>query len=432
MKETLQHLRNRNFALLWAGQTVSALGDWILLAALPVWVYQITGSGTALGAMVFFETLPLLVVGPVAGVFVDRWDLRRVMLATDILRGLTVLLLLLARTPQTIFLVFGVGFVESSLSSLFRPAREAALPGIVIEEQLLSANSLFQSAIFLMRLLGPAIGGALVGTAGAGPAFVLDALTFFVSALAITAMRLPPMKRSGGDGSPSTGPFDGLRTPLRTGVAGVYRELAAGLRVIRDNRVLSSVLVVWCLLMFSAGAIVALLVVFVEEALHAPGSYYGYLLSLQGLGMLVGAVATGSLGDRYRPTNLFKVGLLIFGPLFLAAANAPNVAWAGGLVFLMGITMSGIAIADQTIFQQQAPETYRGRILSGNDAATALATLVGVALAGVVADQVGIRLIFDGAAMLSILAALVAVVLLRGSQEQPDAHEVAPLKGEVS
>ena len=424
MRETLQHLRNRNFALLWAGQTVSALGDWILLAALPVWVYQITGSGTALGAMVFFETLPLLIVGPVAGVFVDRWDLRRVMIATDALRGLTVLLLLLARTPQTIFLVFGVGFVESSLSSLFRPAREAALPGLVAEEQLLSANSLFQSAIFLMRLVGPAIGGALVGTVGAGPAFVLDALTFFVSALAITAMRLPPrgepveppLERAEGDGS----------------VVGVYRELVAGLRVIRDSRVLSSVLAVWSLLMFSAGAIAALLVVFVEDALHAPGSYYGYLLSIQGLGMLVGAVATASMGDRYRPTNIFRGGLLIFGPLFLAAANAPSVTWAGGLVFLMGITMSGIAIADQTIFQQQAPEAFRGRILAGNDAATAAATLVGVMLAGVVADQVDIRLIFDGAAMLSILAALVAVVLLRGSQEQPDASAVAPLKGEVS
>lgn len=397
MKKTLQHLRNRNFSLLWAGQTVSALGDWVLMAALPVWVYQITGSGTALGAMVFFETLPLLIAGPVAGVFVDRWDLRRVMIGTDVLRGLVVLLLLLARTPQTIFLVFLVGFVEASLASVFRPAREAALPAIVAEEQLMSANSLFQTGRFLMRLVGPAIGGALVGTVGAGPAFIVDALTFFASTLAVAAVRLPPMERAKGDGS----------------VAGVYRELVDGLRVIRDSRVLASVLAVWSILMFSAGAIVALMVVFVEEALRAPGSYYGYLLSIQGLGMLVGAVITGSVGDRYRPTRIFKGGLLIFGPLFLAAANAPNVTWAAGLVFCLGITMSGVAIADQTIFQQQAPEAYRGRILASNDAATSVATLLGVALAGAVADQVGIRLIFSGAATLSIFAALIAVALLR-------------------
>lgn len=407
MKTTFRHLRNRNFTLLWAGQTISTLGDWILLAALPVWVYQVTGSGTALGAMVFFETLPLLVVGPVAGVFVDRWDLRRVMLASDVLRGLTVLLLLFARTPDTVYLVFVVGFVEASLASFFWPAREAALPALVAEEQLVSANSLFQSATFLMRLVGPAVGGALVGTVGAGPAFAVDAATFFASALAIGALRLPPRGES-------------VEPPLErvTGdgrVAGVYRELVDGLAVIRASRILSSVLGVWSLLMFSAGTIAALLVVFVEEALGAPASYYGYLLSVQGLGMLVGAVATGSVGDRYRPTRIFKGGLLLFAPLFLAAANAPNVTWAAPLVFLIGAMMSSVSIADQTIFQQQASEAYRGRILASNDAATSFATLIGVALAGVVADQVGVRLIFNAAAVLSIVAALAAVVLLRGT-----------------
>jgi len=404
MKTTLEHLKNRNFTLLWVGQTISTLGDWVLMAALPVWVYQITGSGAALGAMVFFETLPLLVVSPVAGVFVDRWDLRRVMAVSDVLRGLTVLLLLLARTPQTIFLVFLVGFVESSLASFFWPAREAAMPAIVDEEKLMSANSLFQTAVFLMRLLGPAVGGALVGTVGAGPAFVLDAMTFFVSALAVLALRLPPIERAPGDGS----------------AAGVYRDLVDGLRVIRRNRVLSSVLVVWSIMMFSAGAIAALLVVFVEDALQAPASNYGYLLSVQGLGMLVGALATGSLGDRYPPRMVFKVGLLFFGPLFLAAANAPDVPWAAVLVFLMGITMPGVVIADRTIFQQEAPEAYRGRILASNEAVTSLSSLIAVALAGFVADYVGIRVLFSGAALLSILSALMAVILLQEKRLQAD------------
>jgi len=228
-------------------------------------------------------------------------------------------------------------------------------------------------------------GARQTGTVGAGPAFVLDALTFFVSALAITAMRLPPrgepveppLERAEGDGS----------------VVGVYRELVAGLRVIRDSRVLSSVLAVWSLLMFSAGAIAALLVVFVEDALHAPGSYYGYLLSIQGLGMLVGAVATASLGDRYRPTNIFRGGLLIFGPLFLAAANAPSVTWAGGLVFLMG---------DHDVRHRHCGSDHLpaagARSLSG--ARSWPATM----------PRPPPRR--WGAAMLSILAALVAVVLL--------------------
>ena len=124
----------------------------------------------------------------------------------------------------------------------------------------------------------------------------------------------------------------------------------------RGRAALAPVLAGRGLSMSRSGALVALMVVFVEEALRAPGSYYGYLLSIQGLGMLVGAVITGSVGDRYRPTRIFKGGLLIFGPLFLAAANAPTVTWAAGLVFFIGITMSSIALADQPILQPKAPE----------------------------------------------------------------------------
>jgi len=399
MTNIFELLKHRNFTFLWAGHTVSRLGDWVLMAALPVWVYQITGSATILGAMVIFETLPLLTVGPVAGVFVDRWDRRRVMMLADLLRGLAVLLLFLVRSPEFVPLIFLVGFLDSALGRFVIPAREAALPDLVPEESLMTANSLFAATLQGTRLIGPALGGALIGLAGPQVAFVLDAASFFVAALSVAAIRLPQRPAA-----------------AQEGLIGVYRDLLDGVWVIRRNLVLSSVLGVWCVLMLSAGAIYALLVVFVRQALGGSAASYGYLLSIQGLGMAAGAVLSGVLGTRLSPTTAFKGGLLLFGPLFLAGANAPDVHRAAVLVFGMGAMMAVVAIADTTIFQWETPERYRGRVLASNEALASTMLLVSAGLAGFLSDLMGVRAVFNAGAWLSIAAALLAVVLLRRSR----------------
>ncbi len=394
----VQLIRNRNFSLLCLGQFLSRLGDWALAVALPISVFQITGSAAALGVMVMIEIIPSLLVGPIAGVFVDRWDRRKVMFAADILRGLMVLSLLVVRSADQLWIVYIVGFANAGLGTFFMPARLALLPTLLEESALLTTNSVFQSGLLLARLIGPALGGVLVVSVGASIAFTLDAASFFLSAVTIFVMSVPAI----------------VNTQIPTDERRFYGELLDGLKLLRRNRVLSSVLLVWAILMFSAGSIAAMLVVFVEQALRGTANDFGVLLSLQGLGMGIGAILTASFRARMSTLSIFKGGLLLFGPLFLVGANATSVAAAGFIVCLMGMAMSSVAIADQTIFQQQAPDAYRGRIMAINESVTSFAVLIAAGLSGVIAELIGVRVLFNLAALLAIGAAGVAVLLLPG------------------
>lgn len=264
----VQTLRNRNFALLWLGQAISQLGDWVLFAVLPVWTYQLTGSKTVLGTMMVFQTLPVLLFGPVAGVLVDRWNRKRVMIVCDVLRGLIILGLFLVRSAEQVCLIYLIGFLNATLGRLFIPAKNASIPNLVGKDQLLAANSLSSATQTLTMLIGPAIGGALIGWAGPGPAFWFDAVSFFISALAIIFIALPHRVEE--------------KRPVNIPL--IYRDLLAGFRLIRQNPVLSSVLLLWAIVMFGGGAINVLAVVFITETLQLPSSAFGLALSSQGFG----------------------------------------------------------------------------------------------------------------------------------------------------
>ncbi|RME43855.1 MAG: MFS transporter [Chloroflexi bacterium] len=401
VRETLALFRKRNVAYLWAARFVSHLGDWILMIALPVWVYQLTSSAAILGFMVAVQTLPIICLGPLAGVFVDRWDRRRVITVGYLVQGINVLLLFLVTTPQRVYLVFLVGFVETAASTFAGPARRALLPNLVAEQELVAANALFNVAFILPRLVGPALGAALIAWAGPTPAFAVDAATFAFAALAVAGMRVPRA---------STQP--GAPTPVGQGLGGVYQDLIAGVRVIRSRRVLLVVLGVWALLMFAAGPVVSLLVVFVQEALGGSAASYGLLESLLALGMLAGFALAGSLSG-WPALRLFKVGLVTFAPLFLLVANAPNVYWAGVILPVTGMTMAAIMVADETILQQATEDAFRGRVLTVNEAVVSSMGLISAALAGVLMDRVGVRLIFNAAGVVCVVAALLGLICLR-------------------
>src|SRR5947209_6081928 len=135
-------LRQRNFALLWLGQLISLLGDWVLLVALPFYVYQRTGSALATGAMFIVETIPRLALGSLAGVFVDRWDRRWTMIVADLSRTVILLPLLLVHSHNALWLVYPVALLETTITQFFSPAFGALIPHFVEEKDLTAANSL--------------------------------------------------------------------------------------------------------------------------------------------------------------------------------------------------------------------------------------------------------------------------------------------------
>jgi len=178
-------LRQRNFALLWAGGLISMLGDWLLFIALPFYIYDLTGSALATGAMFMAETLPILLFGSIGGVFADRWDRKKTMIVADLLRAALLLLLLAAGSAEWLWAIYLVVFVQSSVGQFFNPAKGALTPQLVDEQQLMPANSLNSVGVEITRLIGAPLGGALMTMMGLSSVVLVDCVSFVVSALLI-------------------------------------------------------------------------------------------------------------------------------------------------------------------------------------------------------------------------------------------------------
>src|SRR5262245_23320257 len=168
-------LRQRNFGLLWFGQLISLTGDWFLFIALPFYIYNLTGSTLATGAMFAAQLLPGLLFGSLAGVFVDRWDRKRVMIVSDVLRGLTLLLLLVVQSAEWLWLIYLTTFLQAAIGQFFQPAKNAVIPQLVDEKDLIPANSLNAVSDSLTRLVGPSLGGVMFAALGLNAVVLADA-----------------------------------------------------------------------------------------------------------------------------------------------------------------------------------------------------------------------------------------------------------------
>jgi MFS family permease len=155
-------LRQRNFALVWVAGLLSLTMDWLLYVAVPLAVYELTGSTVATAISVATRVIPRLLIGSVAGIFVDRWDRRRTMVVANLLLGITLLPLLLVRSADLLWIIYAVNFTESVLAQFLAPAENALLPRLVAERDLTPANALNGLNNNLARLIGPALGGLIV------------------------------------------------------------------------------------------------------------------------------------------------------------------------------------------------------------------------------------------------------------------------------
>jgi MFS family permease len=205
----LATLRKRNFALLWLAAMISRSGDWVLLVGLPIYVYLLTHSVLAISITLVAAFLPQIALGSVAGVLVDRWDRKQVMVVSNLLLALGLLPLLLVRTPDHVWIIYVVSFVETSLEQFFTPAENALLPALVGEEHLVPANSLNSLVLNLSRLVGPALGGLIAVTFGLLGIVAADAL----SSLGRWLNRLHLWGDDGGSAQDSfAGPATGYRS----------------------------------------------------------------------------------------------------------------------------------------------------------------------------------------------------------------------------
>ena len=394
-------LKQRNFALVWAGGLISMIGNWVLLTALPFYVYAMTGSALATSGILMAYIAPGVLFSSVAGVFADRWDRRRTMLVMALSQGGVTLVLVLVQSTEWLWVVYVVTFAQSSLGQFFGPAENALLPSLVGKEQLMAANSMNSMNDNLARLMGPAIGGVLLAWQGFGAIVVVDALTYFVAAGLIGLVQV----------APQANPEE--QAPISW--TQVWREWVAGLQLVRATSILRNTFIVIAIALFGDAILSAILVVFVQDVMQVGAEGFGWIMAARGLGGLLGGVLLASAGKEIPPTRLITGSMFSIGVLTLIMITVPVMVVVLPLIVVVGVPAIGGMIATQTILQQQTPDAFRGRVFGAFATTITLLMFVGNALAGFGADVVGVTSILNSAAFIYIGAGVVAAFLFAGS-----------------
>jgi MFS family permease len=346
--------RNRDFRLMWLGQVVSQLGDWFDTIALFTLVLRL-GSGSAVSLVLVTRFLPSVVLGPLSGVFADRFNRRTLMIASDVGRALVVLGFLFVRRPEHVWLVYVLTVLQLGLSSFFEPARSAAIPSIVKERELVTANAVSSVTWSAMLTLGAAFGGPVTAWFGTDAAFVIDSLTYILSALLIASVRLPRRP-----------PREKRRLTLSKALG--VSDTLEGLRYVRRRpRVLAVLLVkpAWGL----GGGILTLLPVFGEKVFPVAGSAaagMSVLYFARGIGTAVGPLFVRRFYGETRREMQRAIGLsfVVAGAFYISFGSSGSFALA--LLWLAVAHMAGstLWVFSTVLLQATVEDEFRGRVFA--------------------------------------------------------------------
>lgn len=433
-------LINRNFALLWTGGIVSVFGDVIFDFTLFVWIAVFLGKGQswaplAASGVGLAALLPMFVFGPLAGVFVDRWDKRRTMLIMDALRAILIAVLILATSVVSVPLfpdgrvplagqliaIYAVVFLTSLFSQFFNPAKMALIGDIVPSAQQPRAGGLAQVTQSIAMLLAPAIAPVLALTFGIEWVLLIDAVTFVFSFLMILAVQAPIAARS-----------------VAVGQRGnLTKEFFQGLGFALRNKFIATLVVTAGVIMFGAAAINTLDIFFALQNLHVAAQYYGLLYSAMGVGMIIGAILASILAQRLGLVRTLNLSLLGVGIAILLYSRMSSFAPALVVIFFAGFFQTALNAVVGPLFLRVTPRTMVGRVFGILNPVIAMMQILGTIVAGYLASTLGpnfhatllgfqfgqIDTIFTGGAIISLIGTLYSLARL-GFRDPPATPEV--------
>ncbi|HLX35969.1 MAG TPA: MFS transporter [Candidatus Limnocylindrales bacterium] len=407
-------LRLPAFRKLFAAQTISNVGDGMTYMALMLLVNALTHSTAALAVLAIAVAVPSMVGGIVGGAVADRFDRRRIMLASDTARAILVLGFTVVATADRLPILYLVAFAQAAIGTLFSPARGALIPRAVPAEGLMAANGLGQLSNVVCSLLGTTVTGIVFALTGsAWPVFILDAVTFLASVAIVYRVDRA------------------LGTPSHEAhVAGASfaSSVTAGLRVIAASRTLIATLLGLFVAMLGMGAINILFVPFLINVLHESPAWVGPVEGAQTLSMVLAAALIGTLASRFSARSMVVGGLAGTGVVIALFSQVPNVWVLFPLAFLVGWFVTPLNAAVSTLVQTTAKDAMRGRVLGALNAAMSTATIVSTAAAGVFGAAIGIRMVVLIGGLLCIAAAVGTGVLfwLDGRRVATPAGAAAP------
>ena len=398
-------LRHRPFRTLWLAQFVSIFGDFLaLFGVISLITFRMHGTAVQVTAVTIAYILPLALISPVAGVFVDHWNVKRLMIASDLIRGALIILLVFVRDVTQICVIFAA---LSAVSSFFAPAQSVTVRTIVPQEGLLAANAMLTQAFYVVRLFSPFAAGALIGWLGEKVCFYLDTASFVFSAGMISTLTI-------------------LRPRAQTEktLESLSRDFVAGNRFIFTHAGLAFVFMAMGIAMFVLSAFSPLISIYIRDSLHAGPFLYGVISSMVGIGLIAGAQALARVHTPSSRTQVVLGGMLVLGvgaALLGAFHNTPMAALS---TFTMGFAISFVLIPAQTLSQQETPPALMGRVSSTFLSLISVAQVLGLLLSGYLAQQIGIRALFLTCAGALGLVSTAGYLWMRG-RRGVQAHSMA-------
>ena len=401
-------LKISGFKRLWIAQGVSILGDFLaIFAVINLITFRWHGTPLQVTNVLIAYIIPITIVGPLAGVFVDRWKVKRVMIASDLIRAVLILGLIFVTRLEHIYVIF---LLVSTVSSFFGPAQSVTLRTLVPVNGLLSANALMSQAFYTMRIIAPATAGLLVYWLGENSCFYLDTVSFiFSAAMLSTIVVIRVVSQKGGAGEKS--------------VHSLLRDYTAGSRFILTHPAISFVMVAMMTAMFVLSCFSPLISVYVRDQLHAGTRSFGLISAMIGVGLIVGTQTVNAVAKGFSKKYVALCGLLGLSFATFVLALFKTSFLAGANMFGIGFAIAFVVVPTQTLMQQETPQHMLGRVSSSFMAVFSLSQLLGLVLSGSLADMIGIRRLFLYSAVL--LAILTAGGYLWLSEDKPEQKAVA-------
>lgn len=412
--ETSGPLFNRNFVLLWSGQTISQLGNQAFSIAMMFWTMEATGSASLMGLMMTFANLPSVLLGPFGGTYADRHSRIRIIVVGDMLAGIAVCGLAVSlwampeagqalqgggmspATRTVIGLLFGVAVLLGVIRAYFLPAVAATIPRLVPKDKLAGANSLNQLSIQASVFAGQAAGGVLFKLLGAPMLFLFDGLSYLVAA--ICALFIPRDEVAAVPASADVHPFRQF-----------MRETAEGFRFIWQRKGLRDFVLVASINNFLSMPVLVLLPFYVTMYLNREAEWYGFLLAGVSVGTVLGFIVAGTLQLSGQPRMRLILAAMLLYPVFFGALAFLRLPFpALVMVVLGGMTVGVINVFLFTMVQRTTPENMLGRVMGVIQSLSGGLMPLGMALGGVVGDLTNknVPLVMIAAASLALLATL--------------------------
>lgn len=371
-------LADRNFLFLWLGQLVSNFGDRLTQMALVALVYQRNpGSEIALAKLISFTVIPVFIIGPIAGVWVDRLNRKNVMCISDILRGCLVLSIPFFIGINHMLPVYLAIFLAFSISRFFIPSKMAIIPDLVSRDKLLVANTLSDTTHMIGNVVGLVAAGMIVNirSIGAIGGFYIDGMTFFVSALLVAMIAQVKSIKEVRESIIKT--TEAFGSSIRKSI---FSDIVDGMKTISAYANMRFIVFVFFLLMAGLGAISCVIIVFIQNAFGNSTKDLGLLGMFLAGGLLAGTVVYGRFGQKISKKKVIFLSFIASGisvTLFTLVVNKfPNLLLAGAMAALLGISASPIMVSANTLTHETIPHEVRGRVFSSLEVVIHLAFLV--------------------------------------------------------